>query len=1107
MGDVFYNDNDLLRWFNAATLERARRMLDDVEELALEGEHLSGRVRGRGRHPFHVSVDLGVSTRSRRNRLHAQCSCPLPNACEHLAAALIQAKVLAFDRPAQDVQPASPPASAAARPDILDVLSQWHAGRAARPAVTAPGPGRDVAFRLSAAAHRLGIEVLNTRIREDGREVLDKKLPLSPSLFLEPPPYMSPQDIGLLCQLWLLQQVPERAPQVRLRVLLQQIVDSGKGWVAGGPHPVRARQGPPRPAELRWTSGQTGEASMLTPALHIEEGLHGIVFDDAACYLDPLTGEVGDLQLPVDIEQAVAFLDMPTLLPGEQTLAAQVLSLAAPALPRPPVSEPDIKLIIARTMRPRLLLGTHDHRPPWRGAGVHRLDLATVSFDYDGHVAHAGDPSVFVHDAEGELAMLQRDPVAEAQRLEELRTVGLQPMPTAPADLPESVTAFHLTTYDWRAFILERVPALQALGWEVTADDSFRHQIARVERFSWDVEPDTDDPNWLTVGLDIEVSGHRVALAPLLQQLLVDDARWSAGSLDTIEDKEVLLLRTGEHGQLALEAGRVKPLVRLLGDLFAEGSGMLRIAAHDRGRLGALQDVAGLRTDGNAATRALARRLRQAPAPAPVEAPAGLQATLRPYQLEGLAWLQYLRQQDLGGVLADDMGLGKTLQTLSHILLEKESGRLQTPALVVVPTSLLHNWQSEAARFTPSLRVLVLHGPDRADRFGQIAEHDLVLTTYPLVWRDEAALHTCSYHLLILDEAQQVKNPKARAAVALRSLRSNHRLCLTGTPLENHLGELWAQFDFLLPDLLGSEKSFNKHWRHPIERNADQQRATLLSQRTRPFLLRRRKDQVARELPPKTIITRSIPLEGSQRDLYETVRASMATQVQEAIASRGVAQSHIVVLDALLKLRQVCCDPRLLPGSNATARPASAKLEALLQMLPELVAEGRRILVFSQFTSMLQLIGKALDAASLPYVTLTGQTRDRQVPIQRFVEGEVPVFLISLKAGGVGLNLTAADTVIHFDPWWNPAAENQASDRAHRIGQDKPVFIYRLIAAGSIEERIDELQQRKAALADSILEGTDASAPRFTDADVEALLAPLPDASGKTKRRGKRSKD
>jgi SNF2 family DNA or RNA helicase len=465
---------------------------------------------------------------------------------------------------------------------------------------------------------------------------------------------------------------------------------------------------------------------------------------------------------------------------------------------------------------------------------------------------------------------------------------------------------------------------------------------------------------------------------------------------------------------------------------------------------------------------------------------------LRPYQKEGLAWLQFLREQNLSGILADDMGLGKTAQTLAHLLLEKEAGRLDKPALIILPTSLIFNWKSEAARYAPSLRILSLHGPDRKALFDEIKNNDVILTTYPLLWRDADELMLHSYHLLILDEAQTVKNAQSRSAEAVRKIDARHRLCLTGTPLENHLGELWSQFDFLLPGFLGSSKQFAKHWRTPIEKMGDTARGKLLARRIRPFILRRKKEDVAQELPPKTIIVRSVELEGAQRDLYETVRAAMDAKIRDEIANRGFARSQIVILDALLKLRQVCCDPRLVKATAATKVKERAKLDLLMAMLPELVDEDRRILLFSQFTSMLKLIEQELDRLGLPYVTLTGDTIDRETPVRRFQEGEVPIFLISLKAGGVGLNLTAADTVIHYDPWWNPAVENQATDRAHRLGQDKPVFVYKLIVSGSIEEKILALQERKAELAAGILSEDRGIEVKFGNDDLAALFEPLP---------------
>jgi SNF2 family DNA or RNA helicase len=373
-----------------------------------------------------------------------------------------------------------------------------------------------------------------------------------------------------------------------------------------------------------------------------------------------------------------------------------------------------------------------------------------------------------------------------------------------------------------------------------------------------------------------------------------------------------------------------------------------------------------------------------------------------------------------------------------------------------------------------------------------IPQYDVVLTTYPLLWRDEQALAEHNYHLLILDEAQTVKNVSSQAAQVVRKLDARHRLCLTGTPLENHLGELWAQFDFLLPGLLGTAKEFTKIWRTPIEKQGSLLRRNLLARRVKPFILRRRKEDVAQELPAKTLIVRSIELEGAQRDLYETVRIAMDQRVRDEIADRGFARSHIVILDALLKLRQVCCDPRLLKLSSAKKVKERAKLDLLMEMLPELVSEGRRILVFSQFTSMLELIETELAREKLAYVKLTGDTQNREEVVRRFQDGEVPIFLVSLKAGGVGLNLTAADTVIHYDPWWNPAVENQATDRAHRLGQTKNVFVYKLVVAGSIEEKILALQEKKAELAAGILSEDVASLAKFGEADIAALLAPLP---------------
>lgn len=471
-----------------------------------------------------------------------------------------------------------------------------------------------------------------------------------------------------------------------------------------------------------------------------------------------------------------------------------------------------------------------------------------------------------------------------------------------------------------------------------------------------------------------------------------------------------------------------------------------------------------------------------------LEAPAQFPASLRDYQRTGLGWLDFLMRHGMNGILADDMGLGKTIQTLAHILREKEAGRLTGPVLVVVPASVVHNWVREARRFTPELSVLIWGGKERSALKNRLAKSDLVISTYNLMRIDNSRLASIHWAMLILDEAQFIKNPASRVAQAARKLPAGRRLCLTGTPMENHLGELWSLFHFLLPGYLGSEAEFKEQFRKPIEQLALPDRLTFLQRRISPFILRRTKDEVAKELPPKTEVLHYIDLTPKQVEVYEAIRLAMETRVSAGLKEAGLNRTRLLVLEALLKLRQVCCDPRLLVEAHEAD---SSKLRALMEWLPDLVEEGRRILIFSQFTSVLKLIEEALKKAGLHWVKLTGSTRDRASVIDPFQSGQVPIFLISLKAGGFGLNLTRADTVIHYDPWWNPAVESQATDRAHRIGQDKPVFVYKLITRGTVEERILQLQNRKRDLTGGILEGAMKEVLQLNTDEIQWLLSGL----------------
>ena len=642
-------------------------------------------------------------------------------------------------------------------------------------------------------------------------------------------------------------------------------------------------------------------------------------------------------------------------------------------------------------------------------------------------------------------------------------------------------------------------PRLRDLGFRIESAADFPFELLD-DAQAWYAQVDARDEegaggnDWFDLRLGIDIAGERVDLLPILRRLLADPNFPLSPRKGEAEDAAwVVRLDARRRAMLPLARLRrlIAPLLEWLQSPAGADKNKLRLRRTQVTVVDEIARGANLPWRGGERLRALVERLRTVRTP--MAEPPGFSATLRAYQREGLAWLGFLADAGFGGVLADDMGLGKTVQVLAHLLAEKARGRLDAPVLIVAPTSLVANWRDEAQRFAPSLSVLVLHGPARAGLHEAIPRHDLVITTYPLLPRDRDELVAHEYALLVLDEAQAIKNAKTQWAKAVREIPARRRLAMTGTPLENHLGELWAQFDAVEPGLLGSEKNFTRFYRTPIEKHDDSDRRDRLKRRIAPLLLRRRKEDVLADLPPKTEIARRVELEGDQRELYETLRLAQHERVLGEVKKRGLGASGIVVLDALLKLRQACCDPRLVKLEGARHVKQSAKLDLLLGLVASLVDEGRRILLFSQFTEMLALIATALDARKIAYLTLTGETPGtrRGALVRRFQSGKVPLFLISLKAGGVGLNLTAADTVIHYDPWWNPAVENQASDRAHRIGQDKPVFVYKLICAGTVEEKIQALQQRKADLARAVLEGGDAQSLRFDEGDLDELFAPL----------------
>jgi superfamily II DNA or RNA helicase len=575
------------------------------------------------------------------------------------------------------------------------------------------------------------------------------------------------------------------------------------------------------------------------------------------------------------------------------------------------------------------------------------------------------------------------------------------------------------------------------------------------------------------------------------------DTRLAFASADLpVELDAIRAALARKHRWVALSDGtlsRISAAIESLADEAAEvmdSEAHARLPVHQLGRLDRWIEE----NDGtvDARVEVLRRRLRALAVAAEPDMPRGFRATLRPYQRLGLAWLQFLQALGAGGILADDMGLGKTIMALAFLLRRKQSEGA-APNLVVCPTSVATNWLREAKRFAPGLRMLLLHGPARDP--GAITRHDIVVTTYALLRRDLDVLRAIRFRCVVLDEAQNIKNADSATARAANRLDASMRLALSGTPVENRLRELWSLSSFVNPGILGTSRAFETRFERPIATDRTSPVAAELRAIVRPFLLRRTKDDVLPDLPPKIEVDRVVTLHDSDKRMYDALAHTLRASVARDIEKRGMGQSSLSVFTALTRLRQMACDPRLVDASlgvTAGAGP-SAKRGAFLDLVRELVAEGRRALVFSQFVQLLTLWRRDLDAEEIAYEYLDGSTTRRDEAIARFQDGTAPLFLISLKAGGAGLNLTAADTVIHCDPWWNPAVEDQATDRAHRIGQAKQVTVVRLIARGTIEEKILSLKAKKRELTKAVI-GDDARALEgLTEEDVRTLLGDAAD--------------
>ncbi|BCX81288.1 hypothetical protein MIT9_P0866 [Methylomarinovum caldicuralii] len=1031
--------------------ERGRDYYQQGRVISLEVEReadnlivFRAQVRGSGGRVYGQFVR--IQERYGSLALKGECSCPVGYNCKHVVAACFRYLNLYGDRPRL----------------TLDLLRSPQS-------VGGPGqPGETVLFyRITLDREQAAplVELCYARIRKNGQPGALR--PAKAGMMSDPyygsryhfPDYVNPEDRPIVHLIDALRE-EFSLPLLKGRLgclALRQMIDTGRCFVGGVDRPLRLTE-EVRPVRFQWRPVSGGKILEA-----IAEPEARVIPTDPPLWLDLERGEAGPLaQVP-----RPELLTAPFLPETDIPRFTSQLLLEFPELPVPPPVELPLEEIQGQTPVPELTLALHGE-----GDLPYRLRLG---FDYQGIRVMAGGAAVGLFRGKDKLIRFRRDEAAETAALGRLETAGFV-LEQEGVLVPADADAGRL-----RHFVEEVLPCLEAEGWRIEREAGFNPRFLDEDQLEASTEE--DEAGWFDLRFDLDLDGQKVPVLPLLVPLLE--------RYDRPEDlPETVTVPLGEQRFLTLRAEKLRPFLEILYELYDRESDSLQLSRYDAARLAELED-ASLRLKGAEKLRELGRRLRDFQGLAPVSPPRGLRCELRPYQAFGLSWLQFLREYELGGILADDMGLGKTVQTLAHLLLEKEQGRLDRPALVVAPTSLMSNWRREAERFAPDLKVLVLHGPQRHEHFSRIGEHDLVLTTYPLLPRDEEVLKAQAWSFLILDEAQTVKNPRTQAARIVRRLQARHRLCLTGTPLENHLGELWAQFDFLMPGFLGDLEQFTRLYRTPIEKHGDEDCRRRLARRVAPFLLRRTKAEVEKDLPPKTEMVRSVALHPKQAAVYESIRVAMESQVRQAIETKGLARSQIAILDALLKLRQVCCDPRLVKLDKAKVVP-SAKLDLLAEMLPELLAEGRRVLLFSQFTSMLGRIEEAiLKPQGIPYAKLTGQTRKRDEAIERFKRGDVDLFLISLKAGGVGLNLTEADTVILYDPWWNPAVEAQATDRAHRIGQDKPVFVYKLLTEGTVEERILKLQARKQALAQGIYGRKAKTAPTLTAEDLQVLLAPL----------------
>ncbi len=1119
---AYFDKHTYARGLNYFHKRHVKNFTLQADQRSINRFILSGQVKGSHGNFYKVSVISDA-----KEIIDTECSCYVGFDCKHAVALLLQALAGSTHSSEESNLKKTPQLlystefSQVNEKEELDYFtSQWlnTVTKVAQLPVDPYAYAADIQERLlyilknnvqnNAKITQLTVEFYKCRKTKSGGYGNAK--PLTSTILHSTARYLTPADQTILQELAFIKSTAYYTPQgIVLKgekgvQVLEMLLQTGRcHWDTPDNPPLK--KSTPKNAHLEWIMQNDGDQRLIGVFDHA----HYITLTlTPPWYIDCNTWETGLVLTGLSATLAQQLLSAPAIKLHEFAKVKTALDkVTTVKIPLPVMYRKKIITQIKPVPCLRLYAQVFKHEGGWYRASTSMLEAvpyADLSFDYQGTNAFFGNKMPLTQIENKTIHQITRNTQQENKAASLLQSYGLKQLKYFNPTSAAYIFTFHphQNSQEWVDFTLKVLPVLQAKGWHIEITADFPHRYIKAEDETWYSElGEPSDNQWFELELGIMAEGERINLLPILQKMIMQlPQQFSAENISALAQEGSIVAPLQDGRKLILPLSRIKPILYLLTELFDPavdlGTGKLKLSVLRAAQLEELAAVAGeaakFRWFGSERLLEFSKKLRHFKSITAVEPPTGFQASLRFYQQQGLNWLQFLREYNLAGILADDMGLGKTVQALAHILLEKQKGRLIKPALVIAPTSLMFNWAREAERFAPALRVLILQGADRKQHFDKVANYDLLLTTYPLVVRDHEFLMKQDYYLLVLDEAQVIKNPKAKVTQLVQLLKATHRFCLTGTPMENHLGELWSLFNFLLPGLLGDARQFHRLFRTPIEKHADAERRASLARRIAPFLLRRTKEEVVKELPKKIEMIREIELEGAQRDLYESVRLAMHEKITAAIRSKGLAKSHIIILDALLKLRQICCDPRLLKMNTVKKlKTQSAKLTLLMEMLSGLLEEGRQILLFSQFTEMLGLIEHELKERGIQYVKLTGQTVDRHTPIQLFQTSKIKLFLISLKAGGVGLNLTAADTVIHYDPWWNPAVEQQATDRAHRIGQNKTVFVYKLITRETVEQKILDMQTRKRALLEGLLGEPHTNKGSVSGEDLLALFSDL----------------